>query len=160
MRTCQVVSLLLVASAVALVLTLRAGEQRAAPPEAFVAADGADGDACACELPASMAQTTAPPQIPPVPGLPTVIEFGSDRCDECREMQELLADLGPRLQDRAGVLTLDTDVYPLQARDWRLRMVPTQVFLDAGGEEVSRHEGALCADELLAQLRLAGAEIE
>lgn len=159
MRTYQISSLLVVTAALAFVVGLKVGEGRAAPPVGAVAAGGPEV-VCACELPGGMAQTAEPPHIPPVEGLCTLIEFGGDESDECRQMRQMIVGLEPRLEGRVGVLILDTRVYPQQAEQWRLRMVPTQIVLDAGGEEVSRHEGALSADELLAALRAAGAEIE
>jgi len=134
---------------------MKVGEGRAAPP---AQAEGAA--ACACELLAGMAQTAEPPRIPPVAGLPTLIEFGGDETDECRQMRQMIVELEPRLEGRVGVLILDTTVYPQQAAQFRLRMVPTQILLDAEGEEVSRHEGVLSEEDLLAALRAAGAEIE
>jgi len=160
MRRYQFVSLLVVTAAVAFVAGLKVGEGRVAPSEALPATSSTDGAVCACELPAGMAQTVEAPQIPPVEGLPTLIEFGGDETDECRQMRQMIVALEPRLQGRVGVLILDTTVYPQQAAQFRLRMVPTQVLLDAEGEEVSRHEGVLSANELLAELRAAGAEVE
>ncbi len=160
MRTYHFVSLLVVTATLAFVAGLKVGEGRVTPSEAIPAAAGSDDAVCACELPAGMEQTAEPPQIPPVEGLTTLIAFGGDETDECRQMRQMIVELEPRLEGRVGVLILDTTVYPQQAAQFRLRMVPTQIFLNADGEEVSRHEGVLSAEELLAKLRAAGAEIE
>jgi len=161
MRAYQLVSLSVVAAALAFVIAFRAGQQRApvvAQTQSEQPASAAEGQCCA--LPESMAQTQEPPEIPPIAGLPCVIEFGSDECEDCKRMHELLTELEPRLSGVAGVVILDTDVYPLEAQNWRLRMIPTQVFLDPEGSEVARHEGYLPADELLAKLKAAGAKLD
>ena len=75
-------------------------------------------------------------------------------------MNPLLDELAPKLEGKAEVIRLDTDVFPLEAKRWQLRVIPTQVFFNAEGEEVDRHESYLPADELLAKLRAAGAKLD
>ncbi len=160
MRTYQLVGLLVVASALSFVIGLKVGERRAS--SGLQAADMQ----CDCwpqpsyDSPAAAAGGEDAPAIPPIPGLPCIVEFGSDESEACRQMEELLNDLAPQLEGRAGVVIIDTDVHRAEAERWRLRIVPTHVFLDATGEEVSRYEGPLSAEELLAGLRAAGARLE
>lgn len=86
--------------------------------------------------------------------------FGSDECQQCQDMQKLLQELAPKLQGKADVVVLDTDIFPVEAKRWQLRMIPTQIFFDAEGNEVDRHETYLPAEELLAKLQAAGANLD
>ncbi|MGD9495212.1 MAG: thioredoxin family protein [Armatimonadota bacterium] len=160
MRPYQVVSLLVVVSGLAFIAGVKVGEQHATPPPDAGLADCACAAGWDSQPPAQRAESAEPAQIPPIAGLPAIVEFGSDECEACRQVEQLLADLAPRLRGRAGVAIVDTDVHPAEAERWRLRIIPTQIFLDAQGNEVARHEGALAAEELLAQLRAAGAEVQ
>jgi len=166
MRTWQIVALVVTFGALAFFAGLRFGERGGIAP-----ADGAsvaEEASCACEVdaPEGWAEVVAArdeddvPQIPPKAGQSAVVAFVGEDTDASREVTDLLADLEERIGDEAGVAIVDADVHRDQALQWRLRMVPTLVFLDAEGEEVSRHEGAISEEELLSALRDAGAEVE
>lgn len=162
MRPYQVISLLVVSAGLAFVIGLKVGQGR--PSVTLPAAQaGEAGDAnqeeC-CALPEEMIQTGEPPKIPPGNGLPCIVEFGSDECNQCQDMYTLLTELAPKLEGKADVVILDTDVYPVEAKRWQLRMIPTQIFFDAEGNEVDRHETYLPAEELLAKLKAAGADVD
>ena len=89
-----------------------------------------------------------------------MVQFGRDETEDCRAACFILEGMGDELQGRASVVVVDTKVHPQEADRWRLRMVPTQIFLDANGKEVSRHEGTITTDEVRAALREAGAGLQ
>lgn len=86
-------------------------------------------------------------------GKPTIIEFGANSCASCREMKPVLHALAldPRL------VVADVDI--LKERDYisryQIRLMPTQLFYNAKGEETGRHMGKISAEDILAQLGLA-----
>lgn len=86
---------------------------------------------------------------------PTVVEFGANSCESCREMKPILHALA---QD-PRIAVADIDI--IKERDYisryQIRLMPTQVFYDAKGQETSRHLGKINADEILERLGLAGA---
>lgn len=88
-------------------------------------------------------------------GKPTVVEFGANSCASCREMKPILRALA---QDRR-ITVADVDI--IKERDYisryQIRLMPTQVFYDAKGQETSRHMGRINADEILERLGVAGA---
>jgi len=155
MRTYRYVSLLIIAAALGFVIGLKVGEQRVS---ARLAATASDSEPC-CTWPAAPRADTEPPTIPPVPGLPCVVQFGCDETEDCRAARLILEGMSGEMEGRASLVMVDTRLHPREADRWRLRMVPTQVFLDANGSEVSRHEGIITADETLAGLRAAGADL-
>jgi len=161
MRPYQIISLLVVSAGLAFVIGFKVGQERPSViPQAAQAGETGDTDEECCALPEEMAQTGEPPRIPPGNGLPCVVEFGSDECKQCQDMQVLLAELAPKLQGQADVVILDTDIFPVEAKRWQLRMIPTQIFFDAEGNETDRHETYLPAAELLAKLKAAGAKLD
>ena len=164
MRTWKIVALLALCTALALVVGLKLREGRGAIDADDGAAE-AEEVSCACEVdaPEGWAEVVAArdedvPEVPPKAGQPAVVAFIGEDTDASREVTDLLADLEERIGDGAGVAIVDADVHRDQALQWRLRMVPTLIFLDAEGDEVARHEGTVQADTLLAALREAGAE--
>jgi len=88
-------------------------------------------------------------------GKPTIIEFGANSCVSCREMKPILHGLA---QD-PRIAVADVDI--IKERDYisryQIRLMPTQVFYDASGNETSRHMGTISGDEILERLGLKGA---
>jgi thioredoxin 1 len=79
---------------------------------------------------------------PVVPtGQITFIELGSVHCIPCQQMQPIMASLDERYGDQLDVVFIDVMRNPREAEPWRIRVMPTQVFLDRDGEEFHRHEG-------------------
>ena len=73
--------------------------------------------------------------------LVTFIELGAATCIPCKMMQPILTELRDEYQ---GLLKVEfTDLYKdrAAAQKYSVRVMPTQVFLDADGREFFRHEG-------------------
>ena len=158
MRTYGSIILMVVLVAAAFVIGMKVGERRAA---SRAEVDAAAEEPC-CVWPEGFTPAPAsepPPKIPPVAGLPCVAQFGRYETEDCESAEAVLNGLVAELEGRASVVIVDTEEHRGEADRWRLRMVPTHVFLDAEGEEVSRHEGAITRDEALAALRSAGADL-
>ena len=85
-------------------------------------------------------------------GKPTVVEFGANNCVSCREMKPVLNAL---TQD-TRIAVADVDI--LKERGYisryQIRLMPTQVFYNAKGEETGRHMGKISGEEILARLGL------
>jgi thioredoxin 1 len=90
--------------------------------------------------------------------LVTFVELGSVRCIPCKLMQPIMKDIE---KDYAGqVQVVFHDVWtpegePFAAR-FKIRVIPTQVFLDKDGREYFRHEGFFPKDELVKVLEQKG----
>ena len=156
MRIFKGVSLAVVLTALVLVVALKLSDRRSVPPhdESALLLD------CVCMVPELSGDDGEARSIPPVPGLPTLLAFADDESEEALAAVEQISSLSGRLEDRVGVLVLDAHAHPEQAVYWRLRMVPTIIFLDDDGVEVCRREGPSEDDEILEGLREAGAEVE
>jgi thioredoxin 1 len=98
-------------------------------------------------LPAQ-AQGSAPPQ-----GKPALYDFGRGICLSCKEMEKVLADIereyGKQIEIRLVMLEKNEDLF----KQFKIMLVPTQVFLDASGQEVDRHVGALTKEQVVQKLK-------
>lgn len=95
---------------------------------------------------------------PALTGRITFVELGSDRCVPCKAMQPVLERIRQEFPQQVEVVF--HDVWTPQgkpfAESFRVRVIPTQVFLDAEGREYLRHEGFLPYEEVLAALERGG----
>lgn len=72
----------------------------------------------------------------------TFIEIGSDHCEPCKLMRPIMDSLRQKYGDeQLTVLFLDVYKDKAEADRYSIRVMPTQVFLDADGVEFHRHEG-------------------
>jgi thioredoxin 1 len=77
---------------------------------------------------------------------PTLMEFGMDSCASCRAMQHQLARLSEAYPETLQVVSINLMEQRALAEQWRIRAMPTQVLLDADGNEVDRHLGFISAE--------------
>lgn len=96
----------------------------------------------------SMAQSTVAkprPKAEVAAKLPVVtfIELGSVNCIPCKAMQPVMKAIETKYGEQVKVVFYDvwTKEHARYAQVYRVRLIPTQVFLDANGKEFFRHEG-------------------
>ena len=87
-------------------------------------------------------------------GLPTVVEFGAASCTTCRNMKPILEATALQLQGRAHVVIIDLSQDYAAASQFNIRMMPTQVFFAADGQEAGRHLGGMTQAEIAQRLGL------
>lgn len=73
--------------------------------------------------------------------LVTFIELGADKCVPCKEMQPVMRAIEKTFGDQVEVVFYDVWEDPAPANESGIQMIPTQVFLDANGDEFHRHAG-------------------
>ena len=88
----------------------------------------------------------------------TFIELGSVKCIPCKMMQPIMDEIAEEYKDQVKVVFYDvwTDKGKPYAKKYRVRGIPTQVFLDEKGKEFYRHVGFFPKDELVKILKLKG----
>jgi len=108
---------------------------------------------------ATLAQKSekAAPKAEPAP-LITFVELGSVKCIPCRMMQPVMKNIETRYGNQIKVVFYDIwkEDQKQYARDYAIRVIPTQVFLDKSGKEVFRHEGFFPESEIDALLAKHG----
>jgi len=85
-------------------------------------------------------------------GKPTLAEFGRGTCIPCKQMKPILEELSKEYSGKLNVLTIDVDDYGTLTRQYNISLIPTQIFLDRDGKEVSRHVGFFPKTEIIAEL--------
>jgi thioredoxin 1 len=88
-------------------------------------------------------------------GKPTVVEFGANACATCREMKPVLAQLAQLHADRIVVVDIDIRRQRDYASRYAIHVMPTQVFFDAAGREVSRNTGKIGLADMSRRLGVA-----
>jgi len=89
-------------------------------------------------------------------GQPTVIDLGARTCIPCKQMAPILEELAGTYRGKANVLFIDVREDSAAGKRFAIQMIPTQIFFDAKGQEISRHIGFMERDDLLKGLQGAG----
>jgi len=90
--------------------------------------------------------------------LPKVIDLGRGSCIPCKKMAPILAELKAEYVGRVIVEVIDVGEPGGRelAMKYRIRLIPTQIFFDADGNEVWRHQGFLPKEKIIEKLREMG----
>lgn len=99
--------------------------------------------------------TTAPQQV----ALPRLVDLGAGKCIPCKAMAPILEELRAEYAQQFEVVFIDVWENPGAAKPYDINLIPTQIFFDAAGKELWRHEGFLAREDILAKWRELGVEI-
>ena len=89
----------------------------------------------------------------PAKSRPAIYDFGSGRCLNCRKMEKILEAVKGQYSQQVEVRLIYVDQDRDLARQYKIMLIPTQVFVDASGQEVFRHLGLFPKDELVKKLQ-------
>lgn len=80
----------------------------------------------------------------------TFVELGSVNCIPCKAMQPVMRSIEQKYGEQIQVIFYDvwTPEQQHYARDFNIRVIPTQVFLDQNGNEIFRHQGFFAEAEI------------
>jgi thioredoxin 1 len=98
----------------------------------------------------TQAKKAVPPKEKAVPPV-TFIELGSVNCVPCKMMKPVMEQIEKVYGDSIEVVFYDiwqAKDKPMAAK-YKVRVIPTQVFLDRNGKEFHRHEGFYPAEEIM-----------
>jgi len=153
-RLLAVLAALAVVAALAAVAALGCGKKDR-PPEsetdnAIVAENSASEAAITPEALSQVLQAN----------LPKVLDFGRGVCIPCKKMAPILNELAAVYRDRALIRIIDIGEPGGRelSREFGIQLIPTQIFIDAEGNEVWRHEGFLSQEEIVQKLAEMGVE--
>ena len=111
------------------------------PPAAVVAS--------AVSIPASEPATRSKP-------LPRLVDLGAHSCIPCKMMAPILEDLRKTYAGRMEVVFIDVWQNADAGKKYGINVIPTQIFYDAAGRELFRHEGFFGKDDILAKWKELG----
>jgi len=97
----------------------------------------------------------------PTPGMITMVEVGANKCIPCKMMAPIIAELKQEYAGTVSILFLD--VWESQdavafARQAGVRGIPTQIYYDKSGKEVTRHMGYMDKNSIVEILTKLGAK--
>lgn len=76
------------------------------------------------------------------------VELGSTTCVPCRQMQDVMKKIETKYADQIEVRFIDVNKDRAKANEYKIQLIPTQVFLDSAGNEFHRHEGFYPEEEI------------
>ena len=102
--------------------------------------------------------TTSP--LPAVTALlPRLVDLGASRCIPCKMMVPILDGLKKEYEGRMQVDFIDVWQNPDAGKQYAVKMIPTQIFFDAKGQEIYRHEGFFAKEDILAKWKQLGVDL-
>lgn len=92
-------------------------------------------------------------------GRPGLIDLGAGTCIPCKLMAPILEDLKAEYAGTMDVHFLDVHKKPDLAPLYKINVIPTQIFYDAAGQELFRHEGFFAKEDILAKWKELGVDL-
>ena len=92
-------------------------------------------------------------------GLPKLLDLGAETCIPCKKMKPILADLADQYSEIFTVEVINIRDNEEIARLYDVSLIPTQIWFDADGMELFRHQGFIARDAILAKWRELGLDI-
>jgi len=85
----------------------------------------------------------------PVKGTVTMVDLGAKKCIPCKMMAPIMEKMEKKYEGKAAIVFIDVWEHRDQARRFGIRGIPTQIFFDADGQEVTRHLGFMPEEEIV-----------
>lgn len=115
---------------------------------------------CCPGLPlAAFAAESPSAQAPAKAVLPRLVDLGADKCIPCKMMMPVLADLKTNYVGQLEVEFIDVWKNPDAGKPYKISLIPTQIFFDAKGKELFRHEGFFAKADIVAKWKELGVEL-
>lgn len=95
---------------------------------------------------------TTPAEIP----LPKLLDLGAGKCVPCKMMAPILEEMKETYAGQFDVEFIDVWENEEAGKKYGIRMIPTQIFYNAEGKELFRHEGFFDRADMLAQWNTLG----
>jgi thiol-disulfide isomerase/thioredoxin len=92
--------------------------------------------------------------------LPLLLDLGADKCIPCKMMVPVLRELAKEYEARLEVQFIDVWKNPDAGKAYTIHLIPTQIFFDASGRELFRHEGFFSKKDILAKWQELGVKLE
>jgi len=111
------------------------------------------------QIPAREGAATAPDVEKPA-ALPRLLELGADKCIPCKMMAPILDELRAAYSGQLQVDFIDVWKEESAGETYSVRVIPLQIFFDAEGKELFRHEGFFPKEDILAKWKELGFEFK
>jgi thioredoxin 1 len=91
--------------------------------------------------------------------LPRLVDLGADKCIPCKMMKPILDELKQEYKEQFQVVFIDVWKNPDKVKEYGISIIPTQIFYDASGKELFRHEGFFSKEDILGKWKEFGVEL-
>ena len=88
--------------------------------------------------------------------LPRLVDLGAGKCIPCKMMKPILDDLIANHADTFKTEFIDVWENEAAGQKYGVKMIPTQIFFDASGKELFRHEGFMSKEDILGKWKELG----
>jgi thioredoxin 1 len=107
-------------------------------------------------------QTVAVQTQPPseTKELPRLVDLGADKCIPCKMMAPILEEMKQDYDGTINVEFIDVWKNPDKSKEYGIKIIPTQIFFDASGKELFRHEGFFSKEDILGKWKEFGINLE
>lgn len=75
--------------------------------------------------------------------VPVMLQFGKSWCPTCKSTKPILDSVARAYSGKALIVPVDVEVNKDLVRDFSIRLIPTQIFLQPDRTQFFRHEGIL-----------------
>ena len=104
----------------------------------------------------SPAQTQAQPQAQAQTNLPKLWDFWATWCPPCKQLKPTIEALEKEYEGKIEIKSIDVDQNKDLAQKFKVEAIPTLVFLDAKGNELSRIVGLTQKDTIVGRFKTHG----
>jgi thioredoxin 1 len=91
--------------------------------------------------------------------LPKLLDLGANKCIPCKAMAPILEELKKEYAGRMKVEFIDVWQNEDAGKQYGVNMIPLQIFFDANGKELFRHEGFFGKEDILAKWKELGVDL-
>ena len=88
--------------------------------------------------------------------LPRLVDLGAGKCIPCKLMAPILEELRKEYKGKFDVIVIDVWKDRSAGSKYRVRVIPTQIFYDAEGTELFRHEGFYSKEDIIGKWKELG----
>lgn len=93
------------------------------------------------------------------PGIPRLLDLGSKGCTACTMLEPVLEELRTNHVGRLQVDFIDVWEHEQVATDYGVEIIPVQIFFDAEGKELYRHQGFISVQDIEAKFEELGIKL-
>ncbi len=91
--------------------------------------------------------------------LPRLLDLGAGKCIPCKMMAPILEGLKKDYAGKMEVEFIDVWKNPAAGEQYKIQMIPTQIFYDSNGKELFRHTGFFGKADILAKWKELGVNL-
>ena len=118
---------------------------------------GCANGVCTLPIPSGRPATEDARSATPVPKpLPVLLELGSVNCVPCKMMDPILDELRETFSGKLEVNFIDVWQDEEAGKQYGIQSIPIQIFFDADGNELFRHQGFYPREDIVAKWKELG----